>query len=471
MSDATGRRAMLRTVLAVALARNARPATAVAEDVPGGTLSEAIASLRAGAAVAVVGPGEARIRNPIVVHGLTGVLRFSPGARIVVTDPRAGGLRFVRCVGLTIEGLDLAWPSVPAVRTHFGAGLMFVLGRRLTVRDLRITGAVGAGLHVDTCTDVRVETARVSSTRADGIHFANCAEVVADDLATRDTGDDGVACVDYERAPAGGSHVLRGLRIEDSAARGIAIVGASGVDIADFEVRRTASSGLLIATDRHYRTRRPVGIRVGDGLIVDAGRRSPPVGNRFGIEAIEADALKLVRIRIEDAATRAVSIVRVGVGVRVDALRVDATRAGGGPAVEMRDLERISIGRMEVEASAAPALHVERCASMSATRIELTMTAANSVEPVAVFAGPGRIEVDGLRVSGSGAGPVSLDDALGGWVRIDPGTVVDAGSGAQARRVEPDTVVDHGGVELRTGRAAGDPAADDPAPAQAAGNR
>lgn len=425
MSSRRVRRRLLGAGLGAVLPRVGHSVAATSDATASafGSLSEALAALRGGAGVATVAPGEHRIRNPIVVHGLSGLLRFAPGSRLVVTDTSAGGLRFVRCNGLTIEGLHLVWPEVPRVRSHFGAGLMFVLGTRIVVRDLTVDGAVGAGLHVDTCREVRLDDIRVSSTRADGIHFANCAEVVASNLSTRDTGDDGVACVDYERAPQGGPHVLRDVRVEDSAARGIAIVGASRVELTGFQVRRTASSGVLIATDRHYGTRRPNGVRVRDGVIVEAGVRTPPAGNRFGVEAIEAGDVELVRLVVLEAATRSISIVRVDRTVRIEGLRVE-TGHGGDPAVELHELAEADILGLVIRAARPPLLDVRQVSSLRVEDLDLTVTADGEPRAAATIAGPGRIELDGLRVSGAAATPVLLRRDVVGWLRVDPEVAV-----------------------------------------------
>jgi hypothetical protein len=74
------------------------------------SFDDAIGSLVRGRPIAVVAAGEYRLRNPAVFRGLSGVLRFAPGARVVVSDPDSGGLRFIQSKGLTIEGLRLAWP-------------------------------------------------------------------------------------------------------------------------------------------------------------------------------------------------------------------------------------------------------------------------------------------------------------------------------------------------------------------------
>ncbi len=393
------------------------------------SFEDAIGSLGRGRPIAVVAAGEHRLHNPAVFRGLGGVLRFAPGARVVVSDPDSGGLRFIQSKGLTIEGLRLAWPVRASVRTHFGAALMFVLCESVTVRRLEIDGAAGAGLHFDTCEDVQVEDASVTGSRADGIHFANCRDVRASGLRTRDTGDDGVACVDYERAPRGGRHVLRGVRVEGSAARGIAIVGARQVELTDFLVRRTASSGLLIATDNHYRTRRPASVRVSAGAVTEGGRGVPPAGNRFGIEVIEADDVAISDVRIVNSRTRSVSAVRIGRTLSFKDLHIEPAPDAGGPALEVRDADQVSVLRLEVERTAALALLVERCTQFNATDVRLRGVASGGPGVAARFGGPGRIEVDHLTVVGNAEASVALGAGLDGWIAVDAPRIADATGG------------------------------------------
>jgi hypothetical protein len=411
-------RSRRRAVRALALPLLAVPAAHAAPGPgPAGSLAAALAGLSSPDAVVFLPAGEHHFDNPLVVRRRSGTLRLLSGAWLLPRRAVGGGLRFDDCTDLAIEGLRIEWPQADGVaRSHHGAGLMLVTSARVAVRDCVIVGAPGAGLHVDTCTQVLVERVRVARTLADGVHFANCREVVARDLHTRDTGDDGVGCVDYAHAPAGGGISLRGVDVEGSRARGIAIAGASDVDIDGFTVRRTASSGVLVATDVHYRTRRPARVALRDGAVEGGGRMDPGAGNRFGIEVIAADDVALHDVRVTGARSRGVSVVDTGGAASLSDVDIGAPDAPDGAALECRGNARVTIRRARLDGSAGPALDVVANARLELDAIVLH--GAAGVEAGARIDGPGRVVIGEVRVEDDGVARLRVGGGARGSLRV-----------------------------------------------------
>lgn len=166
----------------------------------------------------------------------------------------------------------------------------------------------------------------IEHTKADGLHFANCLDAQADRITVKDSGDDGLAFVHYADGPEHTGGIATGIRVEGSAARGIAVVGQSQVVIRDFAIDWTSSSGLYCAQEPSFDTRTPRDIVFERGVIRHAGRWRPtePVaekpsslvgndradGNDFGIEMDSAEDITFSNIQVIDPATRGVSLYR-----------------------------------------------------------------------------------------------------------------------------------------------------------------
>jgi hypothetical protein len=377
------------------------------------SLSDALRLLDRSDAVVRVCAGDHRIENPQIREGLSGKLVFEPGARLIAVNRDAGGLRFVNCNRLTIEGLDLLWSGPAVTRSHFGAGVLFVACGDTALIGCRVFGAPGAGVHFDVCHTVRVETAYVESSGADGVHFANCRQVRASRLTTVETGDDGVACVDYESKPQGSDIELSGIHVRGSRARGIAVVGTARVQVSGFRVDQTASSGVLIAQDFHYKTRRPEAVVLRDGVVVAGGRREPPAGNQFGIEVNHATSVYLSDIEVTDPKSRGVSVVNTRGEVRLSALRLHCA-ALGVPALECRLSEQVRLDRISVSGGAALAMLFEDCEQLRLESASV-MTAAN--EPELTAARFGRIRdarIGSMRIDGPGRAIVQVEPGVTG---------------------------------------------------------
>ena len=382
--------------------------------------TEALAALTDPAATVVLTAGEHEIDNPLVLTGRSGRLEFAPGARLRARNRDAGGVRFVQSVSLTLVGFRIDWAIAPTTRSHFGAGLMFVECADTEVRDCGVTNAPGAGLHFDVCQGVRVDEVDIAGSSADGVHFANCSEVVAAGLRTRDTGDDGVACVDYRSKPRGSNLSLSRISVIRSRARGISVVGSSGVRISDFSVEQTASSGLLIGEDHHYRTRRPAQVAITAGKLNRGGQFSPPVGNTFGVEVISADDVELTALTVTDPRSRGVSIVDVGGRLRVADLGLQ-TSVPQVPALECRSCNQVSLARVSIACAPTLALLVDQCRSLEMEGLLMASPSSARGEIAVQLSSIGQATIKSVEFSGPAPGVIRIAPDVSGSMLVRTG--------------------------------------------------
>jgi hypothetical protein len=379
--------------------------------------TEALAALNHPDATVVLTAGEHEIDNPLVASGRSGRLEFAPGATLRARNRDAGGVRFVQSFCLTLVGFRIDWTAAPTTRSHFGAGLMFVDCAETEVRDCGVTNAPGAGLHFDVCQRVRVDEVDIAGSSADGVHFANCTEVLAAGLRTRDTGDDGVACVDYLSKPRGADLSLSRISVIRSRARGIAVVGACGVRISDFSIEQTASSGLLIGEDHHYRTRRPAEVAVTAGKVSGGGRFLPSVGNTFGVEVIGADGVELSELAVIDPQSRAVSMVDVGGRARVSGLSLQ-TSVQTVPAIEFRSCDQVSLAKLSIAGAPTLALLVDQCRSLALDGLSVASPPSAHGDIEVRLSSIGRAAIKSVGFSGPAQGVIRIAPEVSGSMTV-----------------------------------------------------
>ena len=379
--------------------------------------TEALAALNHPDATVVLAAGEHEIDNPLVVSGRSGRLEFAPGARLRARNRDVGGVRFVQSYCLTLVGFRIGWAAPPTTRSHFGAGLMFADCIETEVSDCGVSDAPGAGLHFDVCNRVRVDEVDIAGSSADGVHFANCTEVVAAGLRTRDTGDDGVACVDYLSKPAGADLSLSRISVIRSRARGISVVGASGVRISNFSVEQTASSGLLIVEDHHYRTRRPAEIVISQGKVTAGGQFSPQVGNPFGVEVNGADGVELSGLTVIDPQSRAVSIVDVGGRVRVSGLSLQ-TSVARVPALEFRSCDQVSLAKLSITGAPTLALLVDQCRSLALDGLSVASPPSARGDIEVRFSSISVASIKAVEFSGPASGVIRIAPEVNGLMTV-----------------------------------------------------
>lgn len=257
-------------------------------------------------------PGDYRIDNSgsfIVLFGYTGQWTMQPGARLVFTDPTRRGLNVQGGTGAVFTNLAVTFTTLPTVRQPDSQEVVIFLETTDTqVNGASINGSAGAGLLFYRCVRPRATNIRITNTMADGLHFANCQDGYADDVHTTNTGDDGLAFVNYANGPAYTGGFASDITVESSKARGITVIGQSGVTIDHFGVNWSAVSGLKVGYESSYDTRVPTGVRFQNGFVHNGGALpGGQAGNRFGIEIDNAGEVFLSTIDVDRPGTRGVS--------------------------------------------------------------------------------------------------------------------------------------------------------------------
>jgi polygalacturonase len=212
-------------------------------------------------------------------------------------------VKFVNSNGCVVENINLDFVSAPSLRNS-NYGIYFYRCSNVTLNNTCVKNTSGAGVLFLECIKPKVYNLVVENTLADGLHFANCEKPVFDLITTNNTGDDGVALVNYGSALnyTGGEGTR--IFVKNSAARGIAVVGQSNVNIEKFTVDDTSSGGIYIAQEGAYNTRVPDNVRFIDGVINNAGCYGVGVGNRFGISYNNTGYVYLKGIQVNGAYSR-----------------------------------------------------------------------------------------------------------------------------------------------------------------------
>lgn len=298
----------------------------------------------------IIEPGFHLIDGPIVCSAESIRLQGDPGgAAIVFNDLDRGGLRFVGARDCSVRDLSLFWDSnVFPKRSHYGAGLLFVRCGNVRVDNIEVSYAPGAGVHFDECNGPRVSNVIVTHSGADGVHFANCSNLVVHDVKCIDTGDDGIAVVDFLHKPESSGFDIRKCHIENSRARGFALIGASNGFFSDFVIINTSSNGIHIEQDAHYKTRFPVdisGVRVS---VSGCGSVSPKKGNQYGVNILRSNRIELKDVYVDGGTSAGFSIVDSS-SIAIKSSRVRGTRG-----------ENLRILRSEIDQFVAEAVNTRR---------------------------------------------------------------------------------------------------------------
>jgi hypothetical protein len=269
-------------------------------------------------------PGDYPVDNSteFAINGFTGKMTFDPQARIIYQTLTKVGMIFAGGTGAIIDGFNVAYISLPTSRSATQGALGFDGTTDTHVRNCRVYGSAGAGILFWFCVRPSVETAQIKKTMADGLHFANCQDAKANDVLTEDTGDDGVAFVNYGDGPDHSGGQATNVTVRRSKARGIAVVGQSGVLVRGFSVEGTACSGLYCAYEASYRTRVPSNVRFEGGTVKSAGKVIGQKGNKFGIEFFNnGESVKFESIEVIGSASRGVSGTAPNGTVHLSAIR------------------------------------------------------------------------------------------------------------------------------------------------------
>ena len=256
-------------------------------------------------------PGRGANNDGVInIDGFSGELEMRNGSRIVFLDSTKRGFVFYQGTGAIFKDINLTFDTTPEYRVVPEECLKFDLHGDVQVLNPRINGSAAAGILFYRSKNPVVRDAIVRDTMADGIHFANCQNAHAYDCTTLRTGDDGLAFVNYADSPAFTGGYANNISVTDSNARGITVVGQSGVVIENFRIENTDASGLLIARDASYKTRVPSNVTVRKGTVQNAGYKSDQsdnTGNEFGIELDAFDDATLSDIKVLNSKSRGLS--------------------------------------------------------------------------------------------------------------------------------------------------------------------
>lgn len=211
---------------------------------------------------------------------VTGVQIVGAGAERTVltsTNPAAGSIN-LKGKSPGLSQLTHVYKSTGRRDGSDNKNSVTVLGASdFSIRNVRIIGAGTAGILVrDGATDGAIAGNVIKSTRADGIHITGgSSRITVENNTVKQTGDDAIAVVSYQKDAAATSDiVIRGNSVGyASKARGISVVGGSGVTIDKNAISNTEMAGIYIAVERHWNTRSVSGVDVSGNKIVNTGTR------------------------------------------------------------------------------------------------------------------------------------------------------------------------------------------------------
>lgn len=280
---------------------------------------------------------------------------------LVFLDKDSGGLRVVSAEACSISNLSLAWQgSGRPKRSHYGAGLLCVRCTAPSVNDVSIDRAPGAGLHFAECVAPSARRISITNTGADGIHFANCQDAFLADSECISTGDDAIAVVDYKKKSKSSGFVISGCSVVDSFSRGIAIVGGSEGECSDCTIDGTASNGVHVEQDDHYKTRHPRAVIFSRISIRNVGKVTPHRGNQFGVSVLRADEVQLSDVSVIGGASVGICVVS-STGVAISDAVVDRTSAENVRLIEssvsINGAALINANRVQFRAANCPSIN------------------------------------------------------------------------------------------------------------------
>ena len=281
----------------------------------------------------VVPAGKYLIDNssgPLTIENFSGHLEFQGNAQLIFTTNNLGGVLFVGGNGARIHGLRATYAIAPTYRASPNEQIKFSDTTDTLLTDTFVERSPAAGILFYNSVRPKVVNATVMNSLADGLHFANCEDPQVTNLTTLNTGDDGLAFVNYAAYPNKNGGLAENIKVQNSQARGIAVVGQSNVTISGFQIETTEGSGLLVAEDDYFNTRVPANVRIQNGTIHGAGTLGQPGGNRFGIEFNSQVNATFSNITILDSADAGLSGTSPNGSVTVNNVTVESPRDGVG---------------------------------------------------------------------------------------------------------------------------------------------
>jgi hypothetical protein len=257
-------------------------------------------------------PGDYPIDNfgsQVEIANFAGSLVMDSGARFVFTSDTGRGLVFNGGTGARFSGLTTLFTS-PGSRQDSAECVLFLYTTDTHLENVGITGSAAAGLLFWQCVRPVVVKATIVGTLADGLHFANCQDGRADQITTSDTGDDGVAFVNYETVggvtvPNNTGGVATNISVTRSAARGVSVVGQSGVTVRGATINTTTSHGLYCAYESNWHTRSPTGVVFEQVQVTKGGT---PGGPACGLRVADAGTVRITNVTVDSPGSHGVFV-------------------------------------------------------------------------------------------------------------------------------------------------------------------
>lgn len=219
--------------------------------------------------------GDYKLDNASVIqlNNFQGIMEFVAGttSRLVFMNNQNKGLVFNGGTGAQLLKVRTKFNVLPPARVTAKECLHFVATTDTLIQNINVVGSAAAGILFGNSIRPRVINATINDSRADGLHFANCANASVTTLSVNRPGDDGLAFLDYGGQPNHGG-VANDVTVTDGGTRGITVVGQRDVEIYDFLVNKTYTSGLYVCRELSYDTPSPENVSVHDGEVIGAGR-------------------------------------------------------------------------------------------------------------------------------------------------------------------------------------------------------
>lgn len=297
--------------------------------------------------------GSYEIVNPLKIIGKTGTIRFAPNFEAKFLDNNKSGIVFSKCNDLKIIGGMFSYKQRPTGRIKHGGVLEFASCSKVLVKDGVFFKSPGTGMIFTTCNDASVFNVAIWDTWADGLHFANCNNSIVMDYQATNTGDDGLAFVNYSAHPDASGGYAKGVTINGSSARGIAIIGQSNVTVDDFKIYNTSSSGFKIGLESFYKTRMPSNITVKNGIVVNAGNwcEAKANGHGFYVENAEGD-ISVENLEVKTPRIHGVAVANFNGNLKLKTVAIEDVPSSGmtiaANNVDIKNAELKDIGTSPV---------------------------------------------------------------------------------------------------------------------------
>lgn len=261
-----------------------------------------------------VPPGNYLLSGRLTVDGVK-VAGAGAGVSILTsTDPTSGSID-LRGTDVSLQDVSHVYRSTAARDGADAKNSVTVLGAsNFSIRNVSIVGASTAGILVrDGSANGVIADNIIKNTKADGIHITDGSkQITIENNTIKQTGDDTIAVVSYKKDPAiTSSVVIRGNSVGyASGARGISVVGGSGVTIEKNKISNTEMAGIYIAVESGWETRNVSNVSVSGNTIRGAGTRLTDDHPNVLVFADEGsiDEVRFVRNVISDS-------VNAGIGV------------------------------------------------------------------------------------------------------------------------------------------------------------